>query len=76
MANGVGRVVLLVEPHDDSREMYVEFLLHHGFAPVAVSNAETALPLAPRADVIVTGIMLPVINGIEFIGQACPRFSE
>ena len=32
MATDAGRVVLLVEPQDDSREMYVEFLRHHGFA--------------------------------------------
>jgi CheY-like chemotaxis protein len=70
MAKDAGRVVLLVQPQDDSRDMYVEFLRHHGFVPMAVSDAALALPLAPKADVIVTGMVLPGnINGIEFIGQ-------
>lgn len=60
--------VLLVEPHDDTRQMYVEFLQHEGLEAVSVSNATDALPLAADASVIVTGIFLNgPVDGIELI---------
>jgi CheY-like chemotaxis protein len=65
-----GRVVLLVEPHDDTREMYAEFFRHHRFTPVAVGDGEAALKEASRADVVVTGICLPgTIDGVELIAR-------
>jgi CheY-like chemotaxis protein len=68
MATEARPVVLLVEPHDDGRDMYVQFLRHQGFIPLAVSKAATALPFAPKADVIITGIRLPgTLNGYDFI---------
>jgi len=61
-------LVLLVQPDRDDRDMYQEFLQHRGFLTVVVSSASDALLVAPRADVIVTGLMLPgPIDGIEFI---------
>src|SRR5436190_886449 len=64
------RSVLLVDPHPDSREMYAEFLRHAGFDVVALDNAADALASAPRADVIVTGIMLRGdSDGVEFVRQ-------
>ena len=58
MSSAAGHVVLLAQPHDDTREMYAEFLRHNGFTPIAVSNGTDALKAAPRADLIVTGIRL------------------
>jgi len=65
-----GRVVLLVQRHDDTREMYAEFLRHNGLTPIAVSNGTDAVNAAPGADVVVTGIALNGdIDGVELIGR-------
>jgi CheY-like chemotaxis protein len=70
MPNDAGHVVLLVQSHDDSREMYSEYLRHSGLAAIAASNAADALTVAPMADVIVTGIRLDGgIDGIELIAR-------
>lgn len=61
-------VVLLVQPNDDSRAMYEEFLAHRGLSPVCPVDAAEALKIAPDADVIVTGLLLPgAVDGYEFI---------
>ena len=63
-------VVLLVQPKHDDRDMYVEFLRYAGLAPVPVSTAQEGLRLAPRADIVVTGLMLAgPIDGIAFAAQ-------
>lgn len=65
-----GRTVLLVQPDDDSREMYVEFLEHKGLTPVAVSTGAEALRAARAADVIVTGLLLSgEIDGFELMTE-------
>jgi CheY-like chemotaxis protein len=71
MPRDSGRVVLLVQPDDDSREMYTEFLRHHGLACVAVSDGADALKAAPHATVVVTGIHLSGggIDGVELIAR-------
>jgi adenylate cyclase len=61
------RRILLVHPHADSREMYTEFLSHHGLHIVAVGDANDALRAAADADLIVTDIHVPCIDGIELI---------
>ena len=69
MPRDSGRVVLLVQPDDDSREMYAEFLRHHGLACVAVADAADALKAATHATVVITGIRLSAggIDGVELI---------
>ena len=63
-------VVLLVQADADSREMYTEFLRYHGLLVVPVSTARDGLTVAPRADVIITGLLLPGdMEGIEFIAR-------
>lgn len=63
-------VILLVQPCDDGRDMYVEFLRHHGFAVMGIPDAWDALTVAPDADVIVTGILLASsIDGHELIAR-------
>jgi two-component system, cell cycle response regulator DivK len=63
-------VVLLVQADADSREMYAEFLRYNGFVTVLVSTAQVGLTVAPKADVIVTGLVLPGdMGGIEFIAR-------
>ena len=68
-------VVLLLQQHRDDCEMYAEFLRYRRFRPAIALTIDEALKLAPEADVIVTGIMLPSGgDGREFIEQLrrCP----
>jgi CheY-like chemotaxis protein len=63
-------VVLLVQQsHDDGLDMYAEFLRYHGLAPIPVSTANDARMLAPQADIIVTGIILDDVDGIELVSR-------
>ena len=63
-------VVLLVQPERDDREMYAEYFRHQGWRAISASAVHDALRLAPTADVIVTGILLPGhMDGVEFISQ-------
>jgi two-component system cell cycle response regulator DivK len=63
-----GALILLVQPERDDRDMYTEFLRYRGLRPTAVSTVWDALAVAPRADVIVTGLLLPGhMDGIELI---------
>ncbi len=50
--------------------MYAEFLRYERLLPVPVSTARDGLTLAPQADLIVTGLLLPGdMDGIEFIAR-------
>jgi two-component system cell cycle response regulator DivK len=63
-------VALLVQPERDDREMYGEFFRSQGWRTIPVSAALGALRVAPIADVIITGILLPGhMDGVEFITQ-------
>jgi two-component system, cell cycle response regulator DivK len=55
----VAPIVLLVQPHGDSLDLYTEYLERQGAQCIPVTTAEAALAAAPRADVVVTGILLP-----------------
>src|SRR6266850_5418817 len=61
-------VVLLVQPERDDRDMYAEYLSHMGLKPICVQDADAALRLACRADIIVTELLLPgALDGYELI---------
>src|SRR3954465_9608228 len=63
-------VVLLLQPEQDDRTMYLEFFHHQRIATLCAKDATDALSLAAKADVIVTGIRLPgPMDGIEFISH-------
>jgi two-component system, cell cycle response regulator DivK len=65
-----GAVVLLVQSERDDREMYAEYLSYMGLTPLCVQEADAALRLARRADVIVTGLLLPgAIDGYALIDR-------
>jgi two-component system cell cycle response regulator DivK len=60
--------VLLVEPHDDTREMYGEFLRFHGFDVRPCDNTDTAWEIATTADVVVTGVHVEgAVDGRGFV---------
>jgi two-component system, cell cycle response regulator DivK len=61
-------VVLLVQPERDDRDLYAEYLSHMGLTPLCVQEATDALRLVSRADVVVTGMLLPgALDGCALI---------
>ena len=52
-------IVLLVQPERDDRDMYAEYLSHMGLTAICVQDADAALRLASRADIVVTELLLP-----------------
>ena len=61
-------VVVLAQPERDDRDMYTESLSHMGLRPVCVQHAQDAIRIAPKADVIVTELLLPgALDGYALI---------
>jgi two-component system cell cycle response regulator DivK len=67
-SRGERPAVLLVEPDDDGREMYAEYLRLMGFHVHVVDRTDDALGIAGHADVIVTGLQVRgSFDGVELI---------
>ena len=61
-------LVLLVESAEDDRAMYGEYLRLQDFNSIACDNSAEGLALAPKADVIVTGIRVHgPYDGVELV---------
>jgi two-component system cell cycle response regulator DivK len=65
-------LVLLVEPHADTSDMYCDYFGYHNVPTLTASSAAEAMTIAstatPKADVIVTNITLPGgADGIELV---------
>ena len=68
MSQGSQASILLVEPPEDDRPMYAEFLRGQGFAVTEVDSTDAGLSAAPEADLIITGIRLAgSFDGIELV---------
>src|SRR4051812_47469716 len=63
--------VLLVEDHDDSREMYAEGLRHAGFAVEPAGSPDQALALLPErpVDIVVLDYSMPRMSGAQLALQ-------
>ena len=60
--------ILLVEPPEDDRPMYAEFLRANGFSVTEVDSTDDGLSAAQAADLIVTGVRMPgSFDGIELV---------
>jgi DNA-binding response OmpR family regulator len=60
--------ILLIEPNDDRRVMYAEYLHTFGFTVLAADTRDDGLTRASDADVIVTWIGVPgSFDGIELV---------
>jgi two-component system, cell cycle response regulator DivK len=60
--------ILLVEPPEDDRPMYAEFLRANGFSVIEVDSTDEGLSAAHAADLIVTGVRMPgSFDGIELV---------
>jgi two-component system, cell cycle response regulator DivK len=65
-------LVLIVEPHADTSDMYCDYFSHQDVSTITASNALDALAVAlmpaPTADVVVTNIKLPgELDGIDLV---------
>ena len=62
--------VLLVEDHQDTRQMYAEYLQLF-FDVIEAADAHEALSLAGRhpPDIVVTDVSLPGMDGLELIAR-------
>jgi CheY-like chemotaxis protein len=72
-ATATGRAVpliLIVEDHHDTRQMYAEFLAI-GFQVITAANGEDALEVvgAHTPDLLITDLSLPGIDGFELIAR-------
>ncbi|MGH9611282.1 MAG: sigma-54-dependent transcriptional regulator, partial [Bryobacteraceae bacterium] len=65
--------ILLVEDEEKLRRVLQIELESAGFEVDGAANAEQAMPLAPFAQVIVTDLRLPGMDGLQFIQQLQAR---
>jgi CheY-like chemotaxis protein len=61
-----GLVILVVEDHQDSRELVVQILLHEGAVVLAAHDGQAALKTldARVPDVILTDLLMPGLDGL------------
>jgi CheY-like chemotaxis protein len=73
-ATATGRevpLILLVEDHQDTRQMYAEFLGVGGFEVLTAPSGEQALEVvrSQHPDLLITDLSLPGIDGFELMMQ-------
>jgi CheY-like chemotaxis protein len=64
--------ILVVEDHNDSREMLEEFLAEEGFTVETAVNGLQALERlrrAPRPDLVLLDLMMPVMTGWDLMAR-------
>ena len=64
--------ILVVEDHNDSREMLEEFLTEEGFTVETAVNGLQALERllqAPRPDLVLLDLMMPVMTGWDLMAR-------
>lgn len=70
-ASAAAPVVLMVDDHADSLEIYEILLRSTGFTPLTARTAEEAFAQAcsGRPDVVVADVTLPGVSGVELVRQ-------
>jgi len=69
--------VLLLHSDSDDRDMYCEYLRHHGYAVTVAGSTDEALPLVPTVDALITGLMVPgSIEAVDLIQQVRGELSD
>jgi len=73
--------VLIVEDDEDLRDMMAQMLIIEGFVAATVANGQEALAYlrtAPRPNIILLDLMMPVMDGWEFRRrqQADPEIAD
>jgi DNA-binding response OmpR family regulator len=67
--------VLLVEPHEDSREMYTAYLGHHGMTVHACEGSPHALGMAHVDAVVIAGRSSDALHLVEQL-RAAPSMKD
>jgi CheY-like chemotaxis protein len=74
------RLVLLVDDHADSLDLYAEYLRFHGYAVAVACNGHEAISVARAKgpSVVFLDIEMPVMGGIDVLRilRADPRFGR
>jgi two-component system cell cycle sensor histidine kinase/response regulator CckA len=68
-----GARVLVVEDHDDSRDVLEQVLQHMGALVVALRSADEAVAHLGKVDVVVTDIAMPGHDGIWLLHEVLRR---
>jgi len=63
-------LILLVDDHDDTREMYAAYIKFAGFRVISAMTAEQAIELvfAEHPALIVMDVALPMMSGTDAVG--------
>lgn len=66
-----GMTLLVVEDHDDSRAMFVEYLALHGALALEASSVAEAIEILEHrvVDVVITDVAMPVEDGYALIAR-------
>jgi two-component system response regulator CpxR len=68
--------ILVVEDHNDSREMLEEFLTEEGFTVETAVNGLQALERlmrSPRPDLVLLDLMMPVMTGWDLMDRVAEK---
>lgn len=71
----MSRKILVVEDHEDSREILRALLTHHGYEMIEMTNAEEMLDRIQeiRPDLVVLDVKLPGMDGCEALEKLRAR---
>ena len=60
--------ILLVEPPENDRPMYADYLRDHGYSVTEVDSTDAGLSAAQAADLVITGVRVGgSFDGIELV---------
>ena len=65
--------ILVVDDHDDSREILMHVLRYYGALVTTASTAQEAFALVDSADVVLTDIRMPIHDGLWLLEQVRRR---
>jgi CheY-like chemotaxis protein len=61
--------VLIVDAHQDGREVLADYLAFHGFDTRQAATADEAVAQAPHCDVAVMELALPRVGGLDVVAR-------
>ncbi len=69
MARSTARGILIVDDHDDARELLAEFLMHEGYHTIMAANGRAALDRLAyvQPDLIISDLEMPEMDGVELV---------